>query len=65
MRSPLMPGSIWHKDRGIRSSTRNGIRGLRFEKLEDRMALSGVAATYAEELRLVAPHNEVGSMDYG
>ncbi len=40
-------------------------RRLGLEKLEDRMALSGAAATYAEELRLQAPYSETGAMVTG
>ena len=45
-----MPGGIRHKDQGIHSSTRRGIRGLRFEQLDDRLMMAGDSASIRAEM---------------
>src|SRR3989338_11561488 len=45
-----MPGSIRHKDKGINSATRRGVRNLRFEQLDDRLMMSGDSASIRAEM---------------
>ena len=45
-----MPGSIRHKDKGINSATRRGVRNLRFEQLDDRLMMAGDSASIRAEM---------------